>query len=108
MAKLLEAQRLSFSWRGKAGFVKNLSMELDAGQIYGLVGRNGAGKTTLIKLLTGCLTPKSGTAILQIDGQAFNTARRVPRALSELMFVPETVLLPALTTRQFGKLAGSL
>ena len=40
--------------------VSNLSLEIQPGCIYGLVGTNGAGKTTVINMLSGVLTPTSG------------------------------------------------
>jgi D-xylose transport system ATP-binding protein len=43
----------------------NVSIELAAGQITGLVGDNGAGKSTLIRILSAVLTPDSGTIELQ-------------------------------------------
>lgn len=46
--------------------VKDLSMNLEAGDIYGFIGPNGAGKTTTIKMLSTLLKPTSGKAY--IDG----------------------------------------
>jgi ABC-2 type transport system ATP-binding protein len=42
--------------------VKDLSFEVDYGELFGLVGPNGAGKTTTIKMLTTMLIPTSGKA----------------------------------------------
>lgn len=44
--------------------IRDLSLTVPEGTICGLVGENGAGKTTLIRLLTGALTPDSGTVSL--------------------------------------------
>jgi len=41
--------------------VKDISFELEEGEILGLLGPNGAGKTTTIQMLLGALTPSSGT-----------------------------------------------
>ena len=46
--------------------VKDLSLHLEAGDIFGFIGPNGAGKTTTIKMLATLLKPTSGTAL--IDG----------------------------------------
>src|SRR5258708_25226689 len=40
----------------------DLSLTLNAGQVFGLIGPNGAGKTTTIKILVGLIRPTSGTA----------------------------------------------
>jgi len=47
---------------GSVHAVNDLSLNIPAGEIYGLVGSDGAGKTTTLRLLVGALTPDSGEA----------------------------------------------
>ncbi len=51
---------------GEVSAVNDISLEVNAGEIFAFLGPNGAGKTTTIKMLTTLLTPTSGT--IQIDG----------------------------------------
>jgi ABC-2 type transport system ATP-binding protein len=44
----------------------DVSIDIDRGQIVGLLGPNGAGKTTTMRILTGYLTPTSGT--IEVEG----------------------------------------
>jgi len=68
--------------------VKNVSLTVLPGEIFGLIGPNGAGKSTLIKMLTTLLPPSSGTARMvgfDITTQATGVRRSigyVPQMLS--------------------------
>jgi ABC-2 type transport system ATP-binding protein len=46
---------------GRYSILEDISLEINEGEVYGLVGLNGAGKTTLIRLLLGVLKPLRGT-----------------------------------------------
>ena len=50
-------QSLSKTYTGGKEALKQLSLSLSAGEVFGFLGPNGAGKTTTVKLLTGALTP---------------------------------------------------
>lgn len=53
---MLEVKNISKSYGDKKA-VDNVSLTVNAGDIYGFIGHNGAGKTTLIKMITGILEP---------------------------------------------------
>ena len=55
----IEVEGLSKSFDGRA-VVRDLSMKVRRGTIYGFLGPNGSGKTTTIRMLCGLLTPDAG------------------------------------------------
>ncbi|MGE0851192.1 MAG: ABC transporter ATP-binding protein [Hyphomicrobiaceae bacterium] len=56
---VVEVEGLTKSFGDKV-VVRNLSMRVKKGQIYGFLGPNGSGKTTTLRMLCGLLTPDSG------------------------------------------------
>ena len=56
--------------------LENLSLTINKGDIYGLVGRNGSGKTTLIRIITGLALPNEGTVLL--NGLDINSKEKKP------------------------------
>jgi simple sugar transport system ATP-binding protein len=50
-----------------------ISLSLQSGSIYGLLGENGAGKSTLMKVLSGYHQPDSGTVVLGEEGMRFDS-----------------------------------
>jgi ABC-2 type transport system ATP-binding protein len=60
--------------------VRDISFEVDYGELFGLVGPNGAGKTTTIKMLTTMLIPTSGTATVlgfDVEKEVTQVRRRI-------------------------------
>ena len=59
---MITIQNLSKRY-GNNTVLKDISIQLDAGKIYGLVGANGCGKTTLLKAIANIL-PHKGSCLL--------------------------------------------
>ena len=55
----IDVEGLTKKFDGRA-VVRNLSMQVKRGTIYGFLGPNGSGKTTTIRMLCGLLTPDGG------------------------------------------------
>ena len=57
---MIKVDNLSKSY-GDVEAVKSISFELNDGEVVGFLGANGAGKSTTLKVMTGFLSPTSGT-----------------------------------------------
>jgi len=88
---MIHLQNLEFSYSKKASLLSNLTLQLEAGRIHGLLGKNGEGKSTLLKLISGLVFPTLG----QIEVMGFEPQKRQPEMLQEIFFLPEE--LPQLT-----------
>ncbi len=64
MSVLLETKKCQMTFKGLQA-VKDFSVTLEEGKIYGLIGTNGAGKTTAINMLSGLLVPTSGQILYE-------------------------------------------
>lgn len=85
--------------------VDRVSFEVRKGDILGFLGPNGAGKSTTMKLLTGYLTPDSGSA--SIGG--FDTRHACVLARQRLGYLPETgPLYPEMTVEEFLEFMASV
>lgn len=90
--------QLRFGYNKRTGnLFEDFSLELKAGNVYGLLGKNGAGKSTLIYLMTGLLTPQAGEVLF--DGE--NVRCRLPKTMSDIFLVPEEFELPQLTLKKY-------
>jgi ABC-2 type transport system ATP-binding protein len=91
--------------RQRVQAVKNLSLVVEPGQVYGLLGPNGCGKSTTLKILLGLVTPNSGRALV------FGKDSREYRSRRDVGFLPENpyfykFLTAAETLAFYGKICG--
>jgi len=85
--------------------VRNLSLDVNEGEVYGLLGPNGSGKSTTLKVLLGLVTPNQGKATI------FGKDSREYRSRAEVGFLPENpyfykFLSAEETLRFYGKICG--
>ena len=72
---------------GKKQVVKNVSLHAEGGEIVGLLGPNGAGKTTTFSMVTGFVSPTSGS--ITLDGEDFTKFPAYQRARRGLVYLPQ-------------------
>lgn len=97
---MIQIRNLSFGYQPKKLLYKNLSLDMPAGSIYGLLGKNGAGKSTLLKNLSGLLFPLQGS----ITVNEFTPKKRLPSFLKTIYLIPEEVYVPSLTIKRYKEL----
>ena len=85
MTKLV-AEGLKKSYKGKS-VVKNVGLEVDAGQVVGLLGPNGAGKTTSFYMVVGIIQPDAGK--VEINGKDITNMPMYQRAQNGLGYLPQ-------------------
>jgi ABC-2 type transport system ATP-binding protein len=97
---MIQFNNLSFGYSHKKLLYKNLTLFIESGSIYGLLGKNGAGKSTLLKNMVGTLFPVEGT--VYINGM--EPKSRKPSFLQTIYYIAEDVYVPALTIKQYQNL----
>jgi len=96
---MIDIQNLEFSYSRQTTLLKELSLQLKAGRIHGLLGKNGEGKSTLLKLISGLDFPTQGN----IEVMGFEPRKRQPEMLQEIFFLPEEFPLITLSIENYEK-----
>lgn len=97
---MLSIKDLKFRYSKKQSpLFEELSCELNAGSIVGLLGKNGAGKTSLLKLMVGLLQPTEGSVHI-LDQQP---SARQPSLLQDIYFLPEEFHQPSISISKYVK-----
>ena len=89
LIKMIEIKNLDFGYKNQPVF-KNISLNFEKGNIYGLLGENGVGKTTLLKLISGLQKPSAGDCL--VDEVA--PFKRWPETLQKIFFISEDFAIP--------------
>lgn len=104
MSTALEVRRLTKRY-GALTAVHDVSFEVRAGEVLGLLGPNGSGKSTIVKILAGLLQPSSGEVLL--DGA--DAFARLDAYKAGAGYVPEEPYLYSyLTGPEYLRLVGRL
>jgi ABC-2 type transport system ATP-binding protein len=95
---------VSKSFDGKWA-VKRISLHINKGEIFGLLGPNAAGKTTTIKMMTGLLRPTEGTVLIH----GYDIVKEPTKAKSIFGYVPDKAFFyEKLKGREFLKFIASI
>lgn len=102
----LEIKNLSMGYKNKV--LDDLNLELEKGQIVGLVGPNGAGKSTLLRILAGLEMTYKGSVIIDGEEISYKTGEILSYqpdkfALSEKLSVKEVVKTYKLFFKDFDE-----
>ncbi len=94
---MIELKNLDFAYSRKLTLFKGINLSMQAGSIYGLLGKNGVGKTTMLNLISGLLFPKSGECAVM----GYSPQERKVGFLSQLFYVPDEIVLPAMKLNDY-------
>jgi ABC-2 type transport system ATP-binding protein len=97
---MIELNNMNFTYSKKKKIFDDLSLTMEGGHIYGLLGKNGAGKTTLLKLIAGLRFPQSGSC--SIFGM--ESRKRLPEMLQDIYFLPDEIWLPDVKVEGYLKM----
>jgi len=97
---MIQFNNLSFGYSSKKLLFKNLTLTINQGSIYGLLGKNGAGKSTLLKNMAGTLFPVEGEILIN----GMTPKKRQPSFLQTIYYIPEDVFVPPLTIKRYKNL----
>jgi subfamily B ATP-binding cassette protein MsbA len=86
----IEFDHVNFAYDGKTPVLKNVSFEIEPGQVAAIVGPSGTGKTTIISLVPRLYDPQSGT--IKIDGEDIR-GYKLKSVREQISFVLQETLL---------------
>ena len=100
---LLRVENVSKAF-GSLAAVRDVSLDVEAGELFAVIGPNGAGKTTLFNMISGMFQPSAGRIIFQdVDVTALSPERRVSAGMARTFQITE--IFPELSVRDNIRIA---
>lgn len=87
---MIKLNDVTFNYGSTKQVLSGIDLIIEAGHIYGLLGKNGEGKTTLLKLLSGLVFPNKGS--IQVLNE--NPSERKASFLQQVFILPEEMTYP--------------
>ena len=105
--KIIQMNNVYTSYDSKNYALKEISLSIDRGTIYVIVGQSGSGKSTLLKLMNGMMTPSKGT--VKIDYQTPNmNDKKFKLMMHKIGYIPQSLGLIKNITVLENTLIGAL
>ncbi len=87
---IIQMNKVWASYDAKNYAVKDISLSIDRGTNYAIVGQSGSGKSTLLKLVNGMMNPSKGQ--VKFDYQTPNTRNKnFKKAMSKIGYIPQNL-----------------
>ena len=100
---LLRVENVSKAF-GSLAAVRDVSLDVEPGELFAVIGPNGAGKTTLFNMISGMFQPSAGRIIFQgVDITALSPERRVSAGMARTFQITE--IFPELSVRDNVRIA---
>ena len=90
---MIKLTNLEAGYKQKNPVLSAINTQIEAGNIYGLLGSNGVGKTTLLHTIAGVLEPLSG----EVDVMGHNPSAHTRQFFEQIYYITDEVELPAMS-----------
>jgi energy-coupling factor transport system ATP-binding protein len=95
---IVEISHISYNYPNGNKGIEDISLNIQKGEIFGIVGTNGSGKSTLAKLILGLLKPSNGT--IKILGDDISTISRIAKTVGYITQNPSTMLFESTVEKE--------
>ena len=95
---IVEISHISYNYPNGNKGIEDISLNIQKGEIFGIVGTNGSGKSTLAKLILGLLKPSSGA--IKILGNDISKISRIAKTVGYITQNPSTMLFESTVEKE--------